>query len=100
MEKGLRIMSKKESARIKKYKRDLSAKLRQATKERKREALKVVLEKDKLETTEDVCNLFIGLSPKAIRTAAIARIIDLSTLGFSPKEILEKLEPPKKKQEK
>ena len=52
-----------------------------------------------METLGDILGIFYGLSRAAIETAAYGRIHDLAACGFKPAEIVERMEPPKRKKE-
>jgi hypothetical protein len=53
--------------------------------------------KGRVETVEDILGVFYGLSRGAVVNAAFYRIQSLAATGYSPVEIIGRMEPPKQK---
>ena len=58
----------------------------------KREMAAEVCKKGRVETVGDICAVFYGLSRKAVECAAYGRIQYLAARGYSPAEIIERME--------
>jgi hypothetical protein len=79
-------------AKRKSIKREVSEFSARKTREMKREWFDRVCKKSRVENGDDVCGIFMGLSRKAIELAAYDKIFRLARLGYSPSEIVRRME--------
>ena len=89
-------MKKREPKYIRDFKAKISKEVAQKTRKRKREEFSNALAKEKVENYGDIFALFCGLSKRAKDHAVLARIEMLARMGYSPADIIEKMEPEKK----
>ena len=64
----------------------------QATRKRRAERAAAVLEKGRFGSFSDVFDLFMGLSSKAQKLAALAHLWDLAARGYRPTDVVKRLE--------
>jgi alkylated DNA nucleotide flippase Atl1 len=90
-------MPKCESKFIRDFKKKISVDMVRRTREIRKKAFAEVMEKEKVETYGDIFAIIDGLSRRAKEVAVYGRIKYLATLGRSPKQIIEIMEPEKEK---
>lgn len=79
-------------AKGKSIKQEMALERAKHTREWKREQTAEVCRKGEVKTIGDVCAVFFGLSRRAIESAAYRRIQELAAYGFTPVEIIERME--------
>jgi hypothetical protein len=79
------------------FKKEIAVSRAKYTREWKRKMRDDVCGKGRVETVGDVLGVFYGLSRGAVETAALNRIQNLAAMGYSPVEIIGRMEPPKQK---
>jgi methylase of polypeptide subunit release factors len=79
-------------AKGKSIKQEIAARKRQVTREAKKRIFDAVCAKGKVENAQDILGVFYGLSRKAIERAACYTIIYYARFGYTPKEIMERME--------
>jgi hypothetical protein len=92
-------MTKKQLAYIRDLKKKIGADSAKRTRAYKKNEFEKAMAKDKVETHGDIYGIFCGLSKRAMEISALHRIETLAAMGYSPKKIIELMEPKKEKKE-
>jgi hypothetical protein len=86
-------MAKRKPKYIQEIKKQIAAEVRKKRTAFRKEKIKEALSKDKVETFDDICGIYYGLSRRAVELAAYDKIHRLAALGYSPLEIIKVMEP-------
>jgi hypothetical protein len=87
MTAGWQLMAKRKSVR-----REVAEIKAKGTREMKRKMFGEVCGKGRVETPRDIISVFFGLSRKAVENAAYMKIHTLAAMGYTPLEIVRRME--------
>ena len=90
------VKKKRDSKAVREYRAQISKEIAKTKREYIKKRFKDVLEKDKIENSTDLYNLLKGMSAKSRELAAFAHVHYLMLLGYSPRDIVRRLEEKRK----